>query len=244
MTEKTVSKAIKFRRSVRKYDASKTLNKEEVRSCIQQATLAPTSSNLQLWEFYHITKVETLKEIATACFNQSAAATASQLVVAVVRKDLWKKRVASNIKFLEQQFGNQKVKNFRDEKKSMDYYKKIVPTVYSDFFGFLGLLKKLLANSMGLFRPMYREVSLGDLRVIAHKSAALAAQNFMISMAAIGYDTCPMEGSDTWRVKRLLDLPCGAEINMIVSCGIRKPEGVYGERFRIPFDEVYRRMGQ
>ena len=71
MTEKTVSKAIKFRRSVRKYDASKTLNKEEVRSCIQQATLAPTSSNLQLWEFYHITDAELIKRIGTANILQS-----------------------------------------------------------------------------------------------------------------------------------------------------------------------------
>jgi nitroreductase len=58
-------------------------------------------------------------------------------------------------------------------------------------------------------------------------------------MAAEGYDTCPMEGSDTLRVKKLLSLPFGAEVNMIVSCGIRKPEGIYGERFRIPFEEVY-----
>jgi len=56
----------------------------------------------------------------------------------------------------------------------------------------------------------------------------------MLSMAA--------EGSDTWRVKRVLKLPLGAEINMIVSCGIRKPEGVYGERFRIPFEKVYREV--
>ncbi len=49
---------------------------------------------------------------------------------------------------------------------------------------------------------MYREVSPGDLRVIAHKSTALAAQNFMISMAALGYDTCPMEGLDSKRVKK------------------------------------------
>jgi hypothetical protein len=51
-----------------------------------------------------------------------------------------------------------------------------------------------------------------------------------------------MEGSDTWRVKKVLNLPRGAEINMIVSCGIRKPEGVYGERFRIPFEEVYKEI--
>lgn len=94
----------------------------------------------------------------------------------------------------------------------------------------------------GLFRPIYREVRRSDMRVVVHKTCALAAENFMLSMAAEGYDTCPMEGSDTWRVKKLLGLPLGAEVNMIVSCGVRKPEGVYGERFRIPFEEVYKEI--
>jgi hypothetical protein len=26
---------------------------------------------------------------------------------------------------------------------------------------------------------------------------------------------------------------------MIIGCGIRLKEGVYGERFRVPFEEVY-----
>jgi nitroreductase len=38
------------------------------------------------------------------------------------------------------------------------------------------------------------------MRIVA-QSAALAAQNFMISMAAVNYDTCPMEGFDSLRVK-------------------------------------------
>jgi nitroreductase len=46
------------------------------------------------------------------------------------------------------------------------------------------------------------------------KSAALAAQNFMISMAAV--ITCPMEGFDSLRVKKILNLPAAAEINMII----------------------------
>jgi nitroreductase len=58
-------------------------------------------------------------------------------------------------------------------------------------------------------------------------------------MAEISFDTCPMEGFDSLMIKKILDLPGKAEINMVVSCGIRLPEGVYGERFRIPFDEVY-----
>ena len=91
----------------------------------------------------------------------------------------------------------------------------------------------------GFFRPIIREVRNSDMRIVAHKTCGLAAQTFMLSMAAKDYDTCPMEGSDTWRVKKLLKLPKTAEINMIVSCGIRKPEGVYGKRFRIPFEEIY-----
>ena len=88
----------------------------------------------------------------------------------------------------------------------------------------------------------YREVTSGDLRVVGHKSTALAAQNFMVSMAAQGYDTCPMEGFDSKRIKRTLNLPFAAQISMVIGCGIRKPEGVYGKRFRIPFDQVYREL--
>ena len=60
----------------------------------------------------------------------------------------------------------------------------------------------------------------------------------MLSMKAEGYDSCPMEGFDSRRVKKFLELPRAAEINMIVSVGTAKPEGVYGERIRIPKEEV------
>ena len=81
-----------------------------------------------------------------------------------------------------------------------------------------------------------------DTRVITHKSVALAAENFMLSMAEIGYDTCPMEGSDTSRVKKILNLPSKAEITMIIGCGIRAENGVYTERFRVPFEKVYKKI--
>jgi len=80
------------------------------------------------------------------------------------------------------------------------------------------------------------------MRIVAHKSAALAAQNFMLAMVEIGYDTCPMEGSDTLRVKKLLKLPRGAEINMVIGCGVRDEKGIYGPRFRVPFEEVYQEV--
>jgi nitroreductase len=55
----------------------------------------------------------------------------------------------------------------------------------------------------------------------------------MYAMKAEGYDTCPMEGMDSLRVKKLLKLPKAAEISMIIGCGKGLPEGVYGERFRV-----------
>jgi nitroreductase len=242
--EKTVSEAIHYRRSVRVYDSEKPIDKKIVKKCIEQAALAPNSSNMQLWEFYHITSKDLINTIAPFCFNQNAARTAQQLVVFVTRKDLWKQRAKSNLKFLDLNFGanNAKSAQSKREKTARGYYGKIIPFAYADFLGIFGFFKYILVSVIGLFKPIYREVRKSDMRIVAHKTCGLAAENFMLSMAAEGYDTCPMEGSDTLRVKKLLGLPFGAEINMIVSCGIRKPEGIYGERFRIPFEEVYKEL--
>ena len=48
-----------------------------------------------------------------------------------------------------------------------------------------------------------------------------------------------MEGFDSLRIKRLLHLPASAEITMVIACGLRDEKGVYGPRFRIPFEKVY-----
>ena len=237
INEKTVSDAIEYRRSVRVF-SDQDLDSEIVKKCLYNASLAPNSSNLQLWEFIHVNDDKVLQKLSKACFNQNAAKTAKQLVVIVVRKDLWKKRANWNIEVISNQSKNSQITDKR-LKQAKTYYKKVIPTLYTDFFGILGILKSLIFQTIGLFRPTMRQVMSSDLRVVAHKSAGLAAQNFMISMAAIGYDTCPMEGSDTLKVKNILNLPTGSEINMVIGCGIRTNEGVYGDQLRVPFNEVY-----
>lgn len=241
---KTVTEAIKYRRSVRKYKQA-DIDEEKVKKCIINATLAPNSSNMQLWEFYHITDKKILKRLSEACFNQNAAKTAVNMVVFVARRDKWKERAKYNLDFLEKMFEKQEkdgVDVKRRRKVSRRYYKKLMPTIYTDFLGVIGIYKKILSFFIGLFRPIYREVLFSDLKVITHKSVALAAQNFMLSMAEVGYDTCPMEGSDTARVKKILNLPTKAEITMIIGCGIRAENGVYTERFRVPFEKVYKKI--
>lgn len=244
MIEKSVIEAIQYRRSVRVFDANKDISSVKVKECIQNAVLAPTSSNMQLWEFYHITDTNVLKQLTKACLGQNAAKTAKQLVVVVTRRDLWRKRKNANINFLKGMYGNKKASDYTArEKFALNYYRKLIPVVYTDFLGILGWIKYMIFWVIGLFKPVYRQVRTSDMRIVAHKSAGLAAQNFMISMAAIGYDTCPMEGSDTLRVKSILKLPHGAEITMIIGCGIRDAQGVYGPQFRVSFTEVYKHIG-
>jgi nitroreductase len=50
-------------------------------------------------------------------------------------------------------------------------------------------------------------------------------------------------GSHSRRVKKMLKLPAAAEINMIISCGYRDGnKGIWGERFRVPFEDVYTQL--
>jgi nitroreductase len=91
---------------------------------------------------------------------------------------------------------------------------------------------------MGLRKPFMRLSGKADQRITVHKSCALAAQTFMLSISAEGFESCPMEGFDQKRVKKALNLPRGAEINMIISVGKGTEEGIWGPRFRVPYDEV------
>lgn len=236
---------LNFRRSVRVYDREKPIDTDRVKYCLELATLAPNSSNMQLWEFYHITNSKLLKEISKACLGQSATSTADQVVVFVTRQDLHRKRAKLVLDF---ERGNIKRNSPEDrqEKRVKDrelYYGMIMPLLYSRFLGILGLFRVLLSEVIGVFRTITRQVSESDVRVVTHKSCALAAQTFMIAMANEGYDTCPIEGFDSRVLKKVLQLPRGAGINMVISCGIRKGnEGIWGERYRVPFEDVYKRM--
>ena len=122
------------------------------------------------------------------------------------------------------------------------YYGYVMPILYIRFLGILEFFRKIVVNINGIFRTIIYQVSENDMRVVVHKTCALAAQTFMLAMANESYDTCPMEGFDGRKVKNILKLPYGVQINMIVSCGIRDEKGVWGERMRIPFNEVYQRI--
>jgi len=224
------------RRSNRKFDPLVEVPDEVIKRSLERAILSPNSSNMQLWEFYWIKNKEEREKYTALCLGQSAAKTSKQLVVFVTRKDLWPQRAKWNYNRLRDAI---KCEPNKLEKRGLDYYGKLMPLAYrSDIFGVFAFIRRCMSFFMGLTKPFIRFGGKADQRITVHKSCALAAQTFMLSIAAEGFESCPMEGFDQVRVKKQLNLPRGAEINMIISVGKGTNDGVWGPRFRIPYEEV------
>jgi len=224
------------RRSNRKFDPLVEVPDEVIKRSLERAILSPNSSNMQLWEFYWIKNKEEREKYTALCLGQSAAKTAKQIVVFVTRKDLWPQRAKWNYDRLKNAIKGEPNKL---EKRGLDYYGKLMPLAYrSDIFGVFAFIRRCMSFFMVLRKPFIRFGGQADQRITVHKSCALAAQTFMLSIAAEGFECCPMEGFDQVRVKKHLNLPSGAEINMIISVGKGTNDGVWGPRFRIPYEEV------
>lgn len=227
---------VRTRRSMRRFDQEEVYDPEIVRKSIELAILSPSSSNMQLWQFYRIRTPEALKTMNEFCLNQGPSKSAREMVVMVTRPDLSDRSIKHNLELVNDpsSFEQDKFKKVRRL-----YYGKIMPIYYSRDFLFIGsILKKLFVTLIGLFRPIVREVTAVNKKVTIHKSVALAAQTFMLAVKSYGYDTCPMEGVDSARIKKYLDLPSRAEINMVIAVGKGVKEGIWYPQTRLKYDQV------
>jgi nitroreductase len=236
MLSESFEQIVQFRRSNRSFDPDVEVPDDLIIRSLRRSILSPNSSNLQLWEFHWIKSAEKIREFIPLCLNQKAASTAKQMVVFVCRADKWKERAKWNYDRFSERVAGEK-----DEvrKGGMKYYGKLIPLIYTnDPFGLFAMVRSIISTIIGLQRPFFRTGGKAKQRIMVHKSCALAAQTFMLSVAAEGFHTCPMEGFDEVRVRRAINLPRGAEINMIISVGKGTPEGVWGPRVRVPEEEV------
>ena len=222
---------VEKRRSVRKFTAD-PVPESVMNKVLDAAVLAPNSSNLQPWEFYWVRSADKKAKLVEACFSQSAASTAQELVVAVSRVDTWKR----NRDLILQSFGSES----NIPKTVRLYYQKLVPVSYSqDPFGILAVLKSVFTIVAGLFRPVPRGPAFrSELFQVVTKTTALACENLMLAVVAEGFDSCPMEGFDEKRVKKILNLGRQSHVVMVIGIGKAAPNGLFGPRFRVPRDLV------
>lgn len=223
-------KVIRNRRSVRVYTNEK-VPKQVMERVLEWGLMAANSSNLQPWEFYWVQEPRKKSELVEALFSQPAARTAQELIVCVGKLNSWKKTRKQMLELFDQK-GDVPA-------SARAYYEKLVPLAYSQGpLSVFGFSKKIFSTVVGMFRPIPREPnSRADMRVWAAKSVALACQNIMMGFSAHGFDTCPMEGYDSKRVKKILGLGRESDIVMVISVGKRDKRGVYGERVRMPKEQ-------
>jgi nitroreductase len=217
-------RVVRARRSVRRF-TDEPVPDEVLEDCLDLAMLAPNSSNLQPWEFF-VVKTPALKaKLAEACLGQNAAKTAPVLIAVVARPDTWRKHA----KMALEHWPEEKMPGIVEK-----YYTKIAPIHYNQGpLGLLGVAKKTAGLFVGLTRPVPRgPYSPNEMKVWATKSTALAAENLMLALVAHGYDSCPMEGFDECRVRKLLKLPKKGLVTMVLAAGKRSERGVYNSQYR------------
>ena len=223
--EEEFFKVVRSRRSIRLYE-TEPIPEAVVRKCLKAALLAPNSSNLQSWELHWVRSPEKKQKLVEACLSQPAARSAAELVVFVARTGTWRE--------MRERMLQSFAKRTDVPPSALAYYTKLIPIVMTQGpLGIIGFGKKIAFFLRGFFTPTPREpTSHSDMKLWAAKTTALACENYMLAMRACGYDTCPMEGFDSARLKSLLNLPGDAYITMVISAGKRAKGGVYGPQLR------------
>ena len=226
--------AVNTRRSVRSF-LPDSVSPEVLDRCLDAARAAPSSSNLQPWEFVIIRDPAVRAEANKVCLNQQAALTAPLLVAVVAHRDTWQRNSTEILRV----FGERGL--LRDGQRR--YWGRIIPILYrAGPFGLFGVVKRLSSRLLSLLRPTGNMLSRTDLRIVTHKSTALAAATFMLALRAEGIDSCPMEGFDPWRARKLLKIRSCAEVCMFIAIGKRAEDGVGYDRILMPREWVIRNI--
>lgn len=103
------------RRSVRRFSDA-PVPEEVMRSAFRSAHLAPSSNNLQPWEFYWVRSGSPQRAKAVeACLSQPAAATSAELVFLIGRPDLLSDRAAAIVAHFEAEGNDGTASYYRDQ---------------------------------------------------------------------------------------------------------------------------------
>ncbi len=84
------STVIRERRSVRSYDPAFKISKEEIRGLLEEAILAPSSSNVQPWRFLVIDSQPLKEKLLQIAYNQQQVVEASAVIAVLGDREGYK----------------------------------------------------------------------------------------------------------------------------------------------------------
>jgi nitroreductase len=219
------------RRAVRDFAATPVAD-DDVRAILAEAMLAPSSGNLQPYQLHWVREPGLRARVAAACNGQRAAASAPVLLVVSAAPTAARRTLDAQLAHIDSAPGL--------DAGARTYYR-----------GKLGGFRRFLAlSSIALWSPIHALVALFaptltllpmgpvGLRHWAARSAIYAAQTLLLAARARGLDACPMEGFSARQVARLLRLPRGHVVPIVIAVGHRRPDARIEARWRRPYADA------
>ncbi|MEN1832799.1 nitroreductase family protein [Pseudomonas lijiangensis] len=223
--------ANRFRRAIRKFNTT-PIAEDDIHALLAESTYAPSSGNMQPYEFHWIREPSLKALIATACNGQKAAASAADFIVLVASPALGLRTAKAQLEYVEHcaALGENSKAYYR---KQTGMFRKILGIGSSALWSPLVFLAALI-------RPTLSLIPIGHIgsRQWAARNAIFAAQTLMLGAAAKGIDSCPMEGFSASQVASLLKLPRGSVIPLVIALGYRVDDARIEERWRFPLTDI------
>ncbi|WP_018607979.1 nitroreductase [Uliginosibacterium gangwonense] len=223
--------ANRFRRAIRKFNSIPVLE-DDVLALLIEAAFAPSSGNLQPYQLHWIREPAMKACVASACNGQKAAVSASDLIVVVANPAFGKQTALAQLAHVEasSKLGPDSKAYYR---KQIRMFQKILGIGSSALWSPLLVLAALIRPCLSLLPVSH----LGS-RHWAARNAVFAAQTLMLAAAAKGIDSCPMEGFSASKVAKLLELPRGSVIPVVIALGYRADDARIEDRWRRPMTDV------
>ncbi|MDF3127065.1 nitroreductase family protein [Rheinheimera sp. 1928-s] len=205
------------RRAIRDFNELQVAD-EDVSAVLTEAVLAPSSGNLQPYQLHWVRNLEMKQQVALACNGQKAAKTASTLIVVAANPAFALKTASEQRAYIDgsDAFG---------QKSKVYYHKQLTMFERILKFGSFFIWTPLVSVA-AFFSPVLSLLPLGHLgsKHWAARNAVFAAQTLMLAAAAKGIDSCPMEGFSAAKIAKLLELPQGTVIPLVIALGYRSAE--------------------
>lgn len=202
-TKTPLEQLMENRKSVRKYKEGVKIPREQLQHLIEQATSAPSSSNMQSWRFLVFDDQEQKKELRAIANNQEQVETSSAVIA--VLGDIKMHENAKQIYdanaekgYMPRELADAMIEN------SLNLYGNAPEAVLKNIAhfdaGLISMQIMLLAKEMG-----YDTVTMGGFdKVKFAEKYALPANEIPIVLIAIGKEAAPAYGSSRLPIEQIL----------------------------------------
>lgn len=207
--ESIFSDILNRRRSVRKFKMNTKIDDDTLTKMLKHSQLSPSSFNLQPYKGIVISNDEQKNLLSECMLGEGNIDRVKCAAVTIVF--LADRKPTRNTQKL--------MKLELDANKSNEYVQSL-PAKTSFLAGHTIAANKIKNIATTLLSPITGMPMLEPINAWSIKNTALACQTLMLSAAAHGYDSCPMEGYDARRMGYLLKIPLEEySIPMIISIG-------------------------